>query len=140
MGRKRVKESEPLPPLLVHLIDAAEHAGHDAAGRDIRGAAQALREFGRLAAWAVPIHGVFVSNAEDVVVIVQQIAKQHLDWEQARREVRAALDAIETFELRDSIETAENHLRAVSDEAYFYAGLAFGITLMNLTAFVSRVR
>ncbi len=71
-------------------------------------------------------------NTEDIVVIVQRVAAQHLDWEKARREVRAALDAVPAFELRDPIETAENHLRAVSDEAYFYAGLAFGITIAEL--------
>jgi len=31
-------------------------------------------------------------HADDVVVIVQQVAKQHLDREKARRDVRAALD------------------------------------------------
>src|SRR5688572_24412079 len=129
MARKRFKKSERLSPLLVRLIDAAEHAREDAEGRDIRGAAQALREFGQLALWALPIHGVFVPNNNDVSMIVQRAAKEYLEWEEARGEVRAALAAIETFELRDPIETAENHLRAVSDEAYFYAGLAFGVTL-----------
>ncbi len=33
MGRKRVKKSESLSPLLIRLIDAAEHAGQDADGR-----------------------------------------------------------------------------------------------------------
>ena len=133
MVRKRTKRSERLSPLLVRLIEAAEHAGQDAEGRDIRGAARALREFGRLALWALPIHGVFVPNNNEVSVTVQRAAKEHLDWEEARSDVRAALAAIETFERRDPIETAENRLRAVSDEAYFYAGLAFGVTLANLT-------
>ncbi len=129
MARKRVRRSEGLSPLLVRMIEAAEYAEKDAEGRDIRGAARALREFGRLAFWALPIHGVFVPNNNEVSLIVQRAAKEHLDWEEARGEVRAALAAIETFELRNPIETAENHLRAVSDEAYFYAGLAFGVTL-----------
>ena len=124
--------SERLSPLLVQLIEAAEHAGRDADGGDIRGAARALRELGRLALWALPIHGVFVPNNNDVSLIIQRVAKEHLDWEEARGEVRAALSAVQTFELRDPIETAENHLRAVSDEAYFYAGLAFGVTLAEL--------
>ena len=66
MARKRFKKSERLSPLLVRLIDAAEHAREDAEGRDIRGAAQALREFGQLALWALPIHGVFVPNNNDI--------------------------------------------------------------------------
>jgi hypothetical protein len=129
MVRKRARKSERISPLLVQLIEATEHVGRNTEGSDIRGTARVLREFGRLALWALPIHGVFVPNNNDVSLIIQRTAKEHLDWEEARGEVRAALDAIETFGLRDSIETAENHLRAVSDEAYFYAGLAFGVTL-----------
>jgi hypothetical protein len=115
--------------LLVQLIEAAEHARTDAEGNDIRGVARALREFGRLAPWALPIHGVFVPNNSDVSLIIQRVAKEHLDWETARGEVRTALSAVQAFELRDPIETAENHLRFVSEEAFFYAGLAFGVTL-----------
>jgi hypothetical protein len=121
------------------LIEAAEHAGRDPEGNDIRGTARALREFGRLALWALPIHGVFVPNNNDVSLIIQRVAKAHLDWEEARGEVRAALSAVQTFEMRDRIENAENHLRAVSDEAHFYAGLAFGVTLACLPTSSSRV-
>lgn len=140
MARKRFKKSERLSPLLVLLIDAAEHVGEDAAGRDIRGTARALREYGQLALWALPIHGVFVPNNNDVSATVERIAKQHLDWEQARREVREALNAIEPFGQRDPIESAQNHLRAVSDEAYFYAGLAFGVTLADVAIGLPRLR
>ena len=140
MASKRFRKSAELSPLLVRLIEAAEHSGQDAEGRDIRGAAQALREFGQLAAWALPIHGVFVANNEDVSTTVERVAKQHLDWEGARREVRDALDAVEAFGQRDPIESAQNHLRAVSDEAYFYAGLAFGVTLANLANGLARIR
>ena len=138
MARKRFKRSEQLSPLLVRLIDAAEHAREDAAGRDISGAAQALREFGQLAVWALPIHGVFVPNNRNVIMIVERVATQHLDWDEAKSEVREALKAIESFAERDPIESAENHLRAVSDEAYFYAGLAFGVTLADLTGLSRR--
>ena len=140
MARKRFKKSERLSPLLVRLIDAAEHAREDAEGRDIRGAAQALREFGQLALWALPIHGVFVANNNDVSMIVERVAKQHLDWEEARSEVREALKPIGSFAQRDPIESAHNHLRAASDEAYFYAGLAFGATLADLASGSSRLR
>ena len=138
MARKRFKKPEQLSPLLVRLIDAAEQARDDAEGRDIRGAAHALREFGQLALWALPIHGVFVPNNNDVSISVERIAKQHMDWDEAKSEVREALKAIESFAERDTIESAENHLRAVSDEAYFYAGLAFGVTLADLATGISR--
>lgn len=138
MARKRFKKSDRLSTLLVRLIDAAEHARQDAEGRDMRGTAQVLREFGELALWALPIHGVFVPNKNDISTIVERVAKRHLDWEEARREVRAALQAVESFGQRDPIESAQNHLRAVSDEAYFYAGLAFGVTLADLATGSSR--
>lgn len=140
MARKRFKKPEQLSPLLVRLIDAAEQAREDAEGRDIRGAAQALREFGQLALWALPIHGLFVPNNNDVSVIVERVAKRHLDWEEARCEVREALQAVESFGQRDPIESAQNHLRAVSDEAYFYAGVAFGVTLADLSSGLPHVR
>jgi hypothetical protein len=126
--------------LLVRLIEAAQHSGEDAEGRDIRGAAHALREFGQLAEWALPVHGVFVANNEHISATVERVATQHLDWQDARREVREALDAVESFGQRDPIESAQNHLRAVSDEAYFYAGLAFGVTLADLANGLARIR
>jgi hypothetical protein len=51
-----------------------------------------------------------------------------------------ATSAIESFTKRDEVESAANHIRAVSDMAYFYSGLAFGITLAELTQGSSRVR
>jgi hypothetical protein len=133
MARRRFKKSERLSPLLVRLIDAAEHAREDD-GRDTRGAAQALREFGELALWGLPIHGVFVPNNNDISMIVDRVAKRHLDWEKARSELREALKVVEPFARRDPIESAHNHVRAVSEEAYFYAGLAFGVTLADLAS------
>jgi hypothetical protein len=88
----------------------------------------------------LPIRGVFVQNAADVTLIVQLVAERHLDWAKARSELRDALEAVQPFELRDPIESAESHLRAVSDEAHFYVGLAFGITLANLAGAPMRSR
>jgi hypothetical protein len=56
----------------------------------------------------------------------------HLGLEEARREFRKALQAVESFNERDAIESAHNQVRSVDDKAYFYAGLAFGITLASL--------
>jgi len=103
MASKRSRKSEGLSPLLVRLIEAAEHSAEDAGGRDIRGASKALQEFGQLAEWALPIHGVFVANNENVSTTVERVAKQPLDWEGARREVREALEAVESFTQRDPI-------------------------------------
>ena len=103
----------------------------DAEGSEIKGAARALREFGSLAWWAVPIYGVFVPNDDEVSIVVERVAAQHLGLEQARAEFRTAVASIEPFDQRDAIESAHGHVRSVTEEAYFYAGLAFGVTMTS---------
>jgi hypothetical protein len=132
MSRRRSRKDRGLPPLLVRLIQAAEHSGEDAEGADISGAPDALRELGKLALWVLPIHGVFVPNNPDISFQIQRISIAHLGLDHARKEFREALKAVEPFAQRDAIESAHNQVRSVDDEAYFYSGLAFGITLANL--------
>lgn len=131
MSRHSLRAGKGLSPVLVRVIQAAKASGEDAEGRDIRGAADALQEFGALALWALPIHGLFVPNNNNVCVIVDRVAKKHLGREEARRAFQEALKVVELFEHRDPIESAHNHVQSVSDEAYFYAGLAFGVTLAD---------
>jgi hypothetical protein len=133
MSRRRSDSDRGLPPLLVWLINAAKHSGKDAEGADIGGAPDALRELGTLASRALPIHGVFVPNNPDICVEIQRVSKAHLGFDQARREFQKALKVVEAFDQRDPIESAHNHLRSVEDEAYYYAGLAFGIVLASLS-------
>jgi hypothetical protein len=115
--------------MLARLIRAVEQHGHDAEGRDIKGTARALRELGDLALWALPICGVFVPNDDQISIIVDRVAAQHLGLGEARTEFRKAMANVEAFDRRDAIESAHNQIRSVSEEAYFYAGLAFGITI-----------
>lgn len=131
MSQHRSRGAEGLSPLLVRLIRAATLSGADAGGSDLRGAAEALQELGALALWAMPIHGVFVANNNDVSVIIERIARQHLDLGQARRKFREAVKVVEPFAQHDPIESAHNDALAASEEAYFYAGLAFGLTLAD---------
>ena len=133
MSRRRSTKPERLSPLLARLIEAAEQHGEDAEGRDIKGAAQALREFGSAALWVLPIYGVFVPNDNGVATLVERVARQHLGLEDARMELRKALESIEPFDRRDPIESACNQMRSVTEEAYFYAGLAFGVTMTSST-------
>jgi hypothetical protein len=132
MSRRRSTKPERLSPVLTRLIDAAEQHGDDAEGKGIKGAARALQEFGSMALWVLPIHGVFVPNDNDVSVIVERVASQHLGLEEARAEFRKSLEIVEPFDRRDLIEVAHGHVRSVAEEAYFYAGLAFGITLSTV--------
>jgi hypothetical protein len=115
------------------LIHAARKSSRDSEGSDITGAAEALRELGELALWALPIHGVFVPNNNDVAVGIANIANERLGLKEARREFTDALNAIELFENRDRIESASNHVHTVSDAAYYYAGLAFALTLADFS-------
>jgi hypothetical protein len=91
MSPRRSTKPERLSPVLTRLIEAAEQHGEDAEGRDIKGAARALREFGSVALWVVPIHGIFVPNDNDVSMIIKRVARQHLGLKKARAEFRKAL-------------------------------------------------
>jgi hypothetical protein len=117
----------------VRLIHAARTSGIDSEGSDISGVPDALSDLGELALWALPIHGVFVANNNDMDVLITRIANDHLGLREARREFSDALRAIEVFERRDPIESAHNHIHTISDAAYYYAGLAFGITLTDFS-------
>jgi hypothetical protein len=133
LSRRRSNGDRDLPPLLVWLINAAKHAGKDAEGADIGGAPEALRGFGALASRTLAIYGVFVPNNPDICVEIERVSKAHLGLDLARREFRKALKVVEAFEQRNPIESAHTHLRSVEDEAYYYAGLAFGIVLASLS-------
>jgi hypothetical protein len=129
---RRTTKPERLSPVLVRLIQAAEHIREDAEGHEIIGAARALREFGEMALWVLPICGVFVPSDQKVSILIDRVATRHLGLEAARTEFRKAVADIEPFERRDAIESAHGHVRAVSEDAYFYAGLALGVTMMTV--------
>jgi hypothetical protein len=124
MARHRSKTHRTLPPLLVRLIEAAEDA-------DRKNDAKALRACGALALWALPTRGVFVANDEEVTPIVERIAKEYLGLIEARKEFRRALNALGPIQVTDDVESGHNQVLGVSDEAYFFAGLAFGVTLAD---------
>jgi len=77
----------------------------------------------------LPIHGVFVPNDADVSVAVERVALRHLGLDTARKAFRTAITGVEPFVRRDAVETAHNRVLTVAEEAYFYAGLALGITM-----------
>jgi len=133
MSRARSTIPKELSPRLVRVIEAARHARHGADGADISGVPRALEEFGVLARWVVPVHGLFVPNHTDVAIAIERIATRYLALEPARRQFREAIGIVEAFEQRDSIASAQNFVQEVCEEAYFYAGLAVGVTLVDFT-------
>lgn len=119
--------AEALSPLLTLLIDVLER-------RRASSEAEALRALGELAVDEVPARGVFAPTDEDTCRLVERIAAKHLGLKAPRRAFFRATAAVKPFERRDEIESAANHLRTVSEQVYFYAGLAFGVTLADLPA------
>ena len=128
--RRRGEQPGRLPPLLVSLIHAAKHAPHDPVDRS--GHDAALAGLGQWALVRVLAQGVLAPNDSHSFTAIDDIAKRHLELDVARAEVKNALSAIVSIEVRDPIESAYNHLRSVYDDAYYYAGLVCGITFMSL--------
>ena len=115
-----------LPPLLDRLIDA--EARHHR-----RSSAAAVRAFGELALVTIPTRGVFApAHQEDLYKAIEQVASEHLGLDKTRDEIKKALKAVAQFDERDAIETAYNGFRDVSERAYFFAGLAFGVTIAGI--------
>ena len=131
MARHRSRHGGEIPPPLVRLIHAARRGGEDRGRQELREVAEALRKYGALAAWVLHVDGLFVPNAEQVSGLIEHVAKRHFGLATARRELRKALKVVEQFEQREPIESATNQVHAASDAAYFYAGVAFGVTLAS---------
>lgn len=121
----RTNALEGLPPLLIHLIHALREKGPE-------GHADAVTALGRYALIAVPQRGVFAPHDPDDYVTIERIAVQHLDLTRGKRAFADAMKILATFEERDAIEAANSQLQDLFDEAYYYVGLAFGVTLAAL--------
>ena len=128
MASRRTKNAAAaLSPVLVLLINALEEQdAHDRPGE-----ARALRAFGELALRQVPTRGVFAPTESDLDAAIDQIADKHLGFRGPRKACRKATAGVEPFAKRDEIESTANHVRTISDRAHFYAGLAFGVTLVD---------
>lgn len=126
---KRSKKKRALPPLLVRLIQAAKEAKEDAGGVDLSPVPGALKEFGALAQWGVPAHGAFVANEPDVTLAIGRAARIRFGGLNAKLEFEEAMRVVEDAGKKDAIETTVGMLRAADTDAYFYAGMAWGVTL-----------
>jgi hypothetical protein len=121
-----------LSPTLVTLISALEQ--EESRSQERPGEADALRALGQLAVAQIPTRGAFAPNDSDLDNAIDEIATKHLGFKVARKEFFALTSTVEPFSKRDEVESAANHFRSVSDRAQFYAGLAFGITLVEYGA------
>jgi hypothetical protein len=114
-------------PILALLIEALE----DQDSHDRHNEGRALRAFAELALKQVPTRGVFAPKEPDLDKELEAIARKYLDFGTPRKQFFDATAKVEPFAMRDQIESAANHLISVSDDAYYYAGLAFGVTLVD---------
>jgi hypothetical protein len=117
------------PPTLRWIVQAAEREcphGH----------ASALRELTALALLKVPARGIFDPAArgeDDLFAAIESVAHAHLELTDARSAWRKALEAAGLdLERRDDLEQTALQVQSVSDTAYFYAGLAFGLAFAYL--------
>jgi hypothetical protein len=126
MARRR-SSSRPrtaVPPALLPIVRAA-HAECPAGHGD------ALAALIVLASQKVPFRGILdpgVRDEPDFYLEIETIAKAHLEFGEARAAWRKALKAANLgIDLRDDIEAAALDVAGISDTAYFYTGLAFGL-------------
>lgn len=95
------------------------------------GHARALTDLLSVAMTKVPARGIFdpTSRGEhDLFADIDAIASQHLGMTAARSGWRRALRGARLdLTTRDKVEHAAMRVQGVSDTAYFYAGLAFGL-------------
>ena len=131
MRQRRSRQARPpgneLPATLLQLVHAAQ-------AECPRGHAEALEELTTLAMRKIPSRGLFdpaVRGEPDLFAAIEAVAIRHFALSNARTAWRSALDDAElTFARRDEIERAAQHVQGISDTAYFYAGLAFGLSFV----------
>jgi len=115
------------PLSLRSVIEAAEHECP-------RGHARALRELTTLALRKIPARGLFdpaVRGEEDLFAAIEAVARAHLELADARAAWRRAVKAADlNLDRRDALERAALQVQSASDTAYFYTGLAFGLTFV----------
>jgi len=133
MSRRHVAKPavSSLPPLLVRIIEAARHAPHDPTDRT--GHDQVLEELSQWALVYVPSRGVLAPSDESAYKFIEGAAVRYLEYGDARRAFQDALQAVASADERNLIEEAHNRLQTESDDAYYYAGLACGVTLAQLS-------
>jgi hypothetical protein len=129
MRHRRSRSATPAewPPLLRQIVESAELECP-------RGHSEALVDLTSLALRKVPARGIFdpaIRGEHDLFAAIESAALTHLDLAEARAGWRSTLDsAALPFDRRDDIERAAQQVQSVSDTAYFYAGLAFGLTFV----------
>jgi hypothetical protein len=135
MSRRRLADVKlsDISPLLIRVIDAARYAEAHDTEEDRSGHGNALQLLGRFATLVVPARGVLAPAQDDLYKFIDGVTATYLSDSDHRKEFNRLLAKIEPPETRHAIEAVFTQAISASDTAYFYAGLAFGITLADLT-------
>jgi hypothetical protein len=130
MSRRPVADNKQsdISPLLVRVIDAARYAEDYDSAEDRSGHANALQLLGRLATLVVPARGVLAPAEDELYKFINGVTATYLGDSDHRKDFNQLLAKIEPPETRHSIEAVFTQVICASDTAYFYTGLAFGVT------------
>jgi hypothetical protein len=130
MANLKVLRGGGMPPLLAHVSRAI--AQHKKAGTNqVRGdLPAALAELSALAAVSVITRGITAS--EEFRSAVDDIAARHLDGAGAERDLTRALAQIKSVHHRNAVEVAHARVLDLRELAHYYAGLASGVTIVEL--------
>jgi hypothetical protein len=124
-----------LPPLLVRIIEAAATEPEGSSSR--KGHAATLAVLGYWALRRVPTRGVLAPDVDPDYRAIEDVAAQFLRYRVATRglrEVLAIAKASGAADKIDAIDSAATWARSISDNAYYYAGLATGVVFAQLAA------
>ena len=130
MNRSKRTRPEDLSPLLLQVAEAvADHAkdGTTLVPGDVFAA---LTELAGIARVSVLSRGIAASD--DFRSAVDQVAVRHLDRARADRALKVALDQITHVQQREALEVAHMRVLDLGELAHYYAGLASGLTLVEL--------
>jgi hypothetical protein len=133
MSQSRTLErAAGLPPLLIQVVTAALDGAVFGVRTDRRDEADALVDCGRLAAVAVPACGVLAPTDDELYMALERIAAARFGLDDAKAAFRKALEKIPSVTTRRVVADAAVDERVATDSAFFYGGLAFGITFACL--------
>ena len=130
MVRTKAIRGRRVSPLLAQVTHAVAHHGKLGTNTVPGNLPAALTELGSLAAVSVLTRGIVAS--EEFRSTVDDIAARHLDGAGAERELTRALTQIDSLQQRNAVEIAYARVLDVRELAHYYAGLASGLTIVDL--------
>ena len=130
MDRSKRTRPAHLSPLLLQVAEAVAHHAKDGTNLVPGDLFAALTELADIARVSVLTRGIAASD--DFRSAVDEVAVRHLERAKADRELKLALDRITLVQHREAVEVAHMRVLDLGELAHYYAGLASGLTLVDL--------